>query len=239
MDRVGDVFIENFDRGVVEHTLECFLFDSQYFLDINDVTPPTFPDEYRTVNLRGERMPGIPVYNVNPDTRLVDYITPCFIIRRDDLQEAPERWFSLYNKYRAPAPGADEVSVDFRGETIDGYDKYEQQLASFPYDITYQISCISSGRKAEVDAHKMIKFIMKKFRPKICRVKVVDSFGNVRYYNAESNGPQSLQESLDIVDRQSGFTYNVKVDGELDLADRVVEKAVTVEPIIGFYEKEE
>lgn len=239
MERVGDVFLRNFDEGVIVHSLKSYIYDGQYFTHVDSIDPPPFPEDYRTIELRGKPMPDIPVYFISSDTRLVDYVVPSFIVRRDDPQEATERWFSLYHKYRAPAPGAKKVTLNYMGQEIEGYDKYETQIASFPFDMTYQISCLTSGRRAESDAQIMLLKMMKTFRPKICQVKVVDSFGNNRYYNAETNAPMSLKESLDIVDRQSGFTITLKIDGELDLTERVISKAVTEIPIINIETKED
>lgn len=238
-ERVGDVFIRNFDEGIVKHTLGSYVYDDGYYLHVDDVVPPPFPDDYRTTDLRGQRMPDIPVVFVNPDTRLVDYIVPCFVVRREDPTEAPERWMSMGYKYRAPAPNANPVSVQYRNETLEGYDKYEMQMGSFPYDLSYQLSCIASGRYATTYAQKMLKKILSIFRPKNSVVMVVDSFGDIRYYDVTSTGPVGLGEALDIVDRQDGFSLSIMIRAELDLAEREVRKAVTHKPVINFYDLEE
>lgn len=220
----GDVWIRDFDKGIVE-TMGATVVGSRYYIDVQGIVPPPFPNDWEEATQREQVMPGVPVKFASPDDRVIDFVLPCIVVRRESWEVSLERWPSIHLKYQAPADGAQATQVirgynpDGTQNTIDGYDKYEVQYSGFPYDITYLISVLAHGENAESDAQKMLKKVMKAYKPRGSVVYVTDSLGAQRQYDAWAEGPSDLKEVLDIVDRQGGYSLSIKVLGEVDLED--------------------
>jgi len=234
--RTGDVWLEDFDVGVVE-TMGAFVSDGDYFLQIDGVPNTPWPTDREsrsaTFSVRGDRMPGVMITFVAPDDRITPFVYPCIVVRRESIEPAMNRWPSRHLKYRAPAEGANPVThswYDQNGQlhTVNGYDSYEEQLGNFPFDITYMISVLASAKKAETYAQRMLKHVMRVYPPRDASgVRVKDSIGDIRAYEVSAEGPSSLREALDMVDHQAGYSVNIKVEGELDLKDPYVTKVAT------------
>jgi hypothetical protein len=220
----GDVVIRDFDRGVIE-TMGGTIVNDDYFILVEGVVPPPYPLDYRDQALCGKQMPGIPIIWASPDDRFESWVLPCLVVRRESIDPASERWPSFYQKYRAPATDATALQVTRGTQTFNGYDKYEQQQGHFPYDITYVINVLSAGEKPESDVQRMLLHVLRFYPPKDSLVEVRDSLGDERTYEVFSEGPVNLAEALDIVDKQAGYSVNIKVKGELDLRDPVVKES--------------
>ncbi len=223
--RTGDVFVRDFDKGIVE-SMGAVVVNDDYFLMVDGISYGTYPYDFRDPNLRGETMPGVMVHWASPDDRLDAFVLPCIVVRRDSIDISLERWPSFHLKYRSPADGASHVNVNYGESVISGYTSYEEQYGGFPYNIVYMISALTSGKRAESDAIKLLKVILRAYKPRNSFVRVTDSEGAIRTYDAYSDGPVSLEEALDIVDRQRGYAVNVTVEAELDLNDPYVTETV-------------
>lgn len=233
--RTGDVWLEDFDVGLVE-TLGGVVVGKDYYINVAGVPPtPWTTDrdaEAITFAQVGDRMPGIMVTFASPDDRIVPFVYPVIVVRRESIDPAPQRWPANYLKYRAPADGASQVQVQFYNQdgsqtTLSGYDKYEEQRGGHPYDITYMISVLADGERAETYAQMMLKHVLRVYPPRNGRgVRVKDSIGDTRLYEVFSEGPATLREALDLVDHQAGYSINVRVEGELDLNDPYLATAV-------------
>lgn len=229
---VGDVFLREFDLGVF-NTLECFDQNGHVFISsskIPGVKVPRFDEHHNVKEEIGKPMPGIPVIFVNPDDSMQHYNIPCIRITREDISPALERWMSLHLKSRGPAPGAREITVRYGGRILHGYDKYEEQDGSWPFDISYTVTCESSGLAARTESNLLIRYVMKKFPP-YGVLKVIDSNGDERKYNVFVEGPSELGIIADIRDRGMIMALSVRVEAELDLSDPRVVTVVT-EPIV-------
>lgn len=234
--RTGDVWLENFDVGVVE-TMDGFVSDGDYFIQIPGVPNTPWPTdrESRSVTFaeRGETMPGVMVTFASPDDRITPFVYPCIVIRRESIEPAPSRWPSRHLKYRTPADGANPVSYQYYDRNgslhiVNGYDQYEEQLGNHPFDITYMISVLASSARAETHAQLMLKRVLRTYPPRDgLGVRVKDSLGDTRAYEVFSEGPAGLREALDMVDHQAGYSVNIRVEGELDLKDPYVAKVAT------------
>lgn len=220
----GDVWISDFDLGVIR-TIGAQKIDDDWWVHVDGISPPPYPYDYRDEDLRGKPMPDIPVIWGAPDDRFQSYVLPCIVIRRDSVDPASERWPSVHLKYRAGI--GDPVSTTWgRLEVEGGYEEYEEQYGSYPYNLMYMISTLTAGGAAESNAQRMIKHVMRAFPPQgFTRVPVIDTLGDERTYDATAEGPTDLKDSLDIVDRQGGFALNLTVYGELDLNDPIRVKA--------------
>jgi len=225
---IGDRFLEDYDMGMAL-TLGAQVMGDDMFINVPGVAPAFFAGDYRHKNLRGERMPGIHVIFATPDDRITAFSLPCMVIRRESVDAADARWPSGSSlKYQAPAPGATPVTVTYAGRTIVGWSAYQEQRSAWPYDITYMVSVISAGRRARAEANLMLRHILRRFPPKGGPgVWVKDSLGEAASYETFSESPVSLDEALDIGDRQMGFSVNIKVQALLDLLDPYTTKPVT------------
>jgi len=231
--RIGDVTLRSFDDGVYR-TLMAELMGGRYFLPRQfslGVVPPLFSEYSGEEDLIGQTMPGIPFIYGNPAAAVMRYLVPCIRVKREDPSPALERSHSKHLKYRAPADGESEITVDYRGIETSGYSKYEEQEGSTPVDIPYTITCEAAGKSARANAHVLMDHCMNILYPheKIC---VVDSDGRERLYQVYCEGPSELTNIGDIRDRNISFALSVRVQAELDLRKAKTERAVTELPVV-------
>lgn len=235
-ERIGDVFLREFDEGVYR-TLESELIGGKYYIStskVPGVVPPLFSEFTGLTADIGQQMPGIPLIFGNPSTAIKRYLIPCIRVRREDPSPALERWHSEHLKYRAPADGESEIIVDYRGVEIKGYGKYVEQEAAKTADIPYTITVESAGKAARTHAQVLIKHCMKVFWPH-GKLRVVDTLGRERLYTVHGEGPSELTSASDIRDRIVIYALSIRVQGELDLADPREIVPVTSEPNIGMH----
>lgn len=222
----GDIFVREFDIAMFD-ALNAFVQNDRVFVQkINGVKVPLFDEDHTIKEEVGKSMPGIPVIFVNPDDAIQHYNMPCFRITREDVSPALERWMSLHLKSRKPAPGATPVTVNYGGRTLTGWSKYEEQDGSWPFDISYTITCESSGLAARTECLLMLRYLMKKMPP-YGVVTARDSLGKDRKYNIFVEGPSELGMVTDIRDRGMIMALSVRIEAELDLSDPRVIAAVT------------
>jgi len=222
---IGTVWIRDFDLAVVKK-LDAFESGGRYYCTIPGVDPPTYPPKWEDSSLVGQPMPGIPVVFAAGSDRVMFQVLPMVMVRREDYSLSLERWPSLYLSYRAPAAGANPVQVDWDGETLHGWDRYEVRPGPYPYDLSYTVSVMTTGPGAESVAQTMAKYMMQRFKPRNDYVEVVDSLGDTRRYEMSAEGPSSLREVVDVMERVSGFALSVMVLGELDQDEPILQKPV-------------
>lgn len=211
-DKTGQVFIRNFDKGIMD--------------SIGAV-----PDPYRYIVLDNKKIPDpcykltvgekeIPVYFSNPEQAFKNKIFPFITVLREDLAPAPSRWMGgaqLEYKYSNPNSG-------FSVEGVSGYLEKESKYQAYPYDMTYTISCWD---RYEGPSQDIIHTVLRALPP-VGRLIVYDSLNLMRtyeYYHEGSLVP--LVELLDPSARAMGFALTIRVEGELDLQDPFSNTAVT------------
>ena len=213
-ERNGDVFVRNFDQGMVESMGGTLRFQKgvgiSYFLDVEGVAPP--PD-----------MPGIQVSFTQPEDVHQKINMPWVSISRDDVATAIQRWHPGMDKYRAPARGA--LPAYLEGNM--GFDAYETQLQAEPVDISYTITVSATRRSgyASNALEKMWNYMRKTWKP-YGLVIVKDSLGDLRTYNAFRESEYDATEVLSVSDRVASMGFTVRVEAELDIEDPVVSKSV-------------
>jgi len=238
-ERLGDVFLRNFDEGIYR-SLQYVLHSNRAYVPLSKVRgvdPPLFDETHKIKDEVGKPMPGIPIIMANPDDAVQRYNVPCFRITREDPSPALERWMSLNLKYRAPADGATEITVQIGGETITGYDKYEQQAGAWPYDIPYTVTCEGAGIQARTNAHIMLMHLMRAFHPHAV-LTINDLAGEERKYEIFVEGPSELSQVSDIRDRTIIHAMSLRVSAELDLSDPKIVQAVTSPANVRTHQKE-
>lgn len=216
---LGDVWIHNFDLGVVTtlggvlNTAEtCYVIKN-----IPDVSPPPDAD-------------GIPIFFAYPDDTIDNKILPSFVVRRDSMNAAMSRYHQAANafQYRSPAKNAKAVTLlhPITGETMaTGYDNYEVKVQAIPYDLLYTIQIRARYRNSlRVEAQQMLRYAMRIYQP-YCIVSVKDSLGETRTYDAFMESPSIADRMTDVADREATFNMTLRVEAELDLNDPVERKA--------------
>lgn len=206
--RTGDVFIRNFDQGVIE-TLGGYIGvpDTEeliamlggekktYFIDIPEAVPSK-----------------VPVVFGNPEAVLQKKIYPSFLVLRDDPVPAMSRWHSIGSqKYRVPSVGA---VVEVIGG-VSGYSEYETAPQDQPYDLTYQIQVMA---RYEHQSIPMLKKVLRTYPP-YSKINLIDSLGQARSYTVFQESLNDISELIDVADRMKGWSVTIRVEGELTLND--------------------
>lgn len=238
--RTGTVTIRSFDEGVVG-TLGALIWEdnsgtwverekmgaadikrkSNYFLNVPGIDPP-------------QGLPGIPVTWSNPEDIFEKYKLPVVLVRRDDMTPAMQRWHSVQmGQYRTPAAFALPVTVQrSNGQLLMGYDRYEEQFQAIPFDFTYTVEVQARHRGAPGIRNQVNLIFMQVLKtfPPYGRVLLTDSLGDQRSYEAFMEGTTQLDEVSDVARRKLDLGVTLRVEGELDLADPKVRRAVTTDP---------
>lgn len=206
MTILGTVDIRDFDLG-------CFLSLgaelSQFVID--GESRNQYVVEVPGVDTDLERFQGkIPVFFDAPEDPYQDFILPSFVFRKNDYTPAYERQPLTGTVARAPAPGAEKIVL---ANGMVGWSAYVEQLRGDPYDITYDLTI--HGRRA-MELNRMLKFVMVKMRPPWFCFKVIDSLGDVRYYDAGEMSFSNTSELADIADRTQSSTVSFTVRAEID-----------------------
>lgn len=169
--------------------------------------------------------PGIPVTFAAPEDVFEKWKVPVIVVRREDFTPAMERWHSKgARQYRAAAE--DAVPVEARGRT--GFDKIEEAEQATPYDFSYSIIVQARHRGApgiRNQANALLHHILRVY-PTYCAVRVRDSIGDYRGYDAFSEGASSQDDLFEVADRMISFSVSLRVEGELDLSDPMVYRTV-------------
>ena len=230
--RTGDVWITDFDRGVVETfgAIKDTVGDTYVIPEVFSVAPPPDP---RSQNR--ESFEGIPVYFAFPGERIDNKILPSFIIRRDAVNPAMSRWHLGASQYVIPADGSNQVTVlnPRTGAVIaTGPDEVEVKDQAVPFDILYTIQIRARYRNnLKVEAMEMLRYTMRRYQT-YTTVYLRDSLGEIRSYTAfnESISPQDTLPDID--GREMNFNVSLRVEAELDLNDPFVKKTLSGLPVI-------
>lgn len=222
----GEVFVQDYDKGV--------------FLTIGAEVDKT-GTVYIIKNMKGVSpelgFEGIPVYFAFSDESIDKKVLPSIIIRRDAITPAMSRWHLGSLAYNVPTPEAHKVTVKhpITGEVIaTGYDQYERKDQAVPFDILYTIEIRARFRNnIQVESLKMLQYMMKKLQP-YTHFKMIDSEGDVRFYDAFMETPTAVDIMPDIAGKEANFNLTLRVEAELDLNDPFVVKAMTSSPLFNY-----
>lgn len=205
--RTGQVFVKNFDTGVVE-TLGAELRIVKdpdglerkgYYLDITGVGK------------------DLPVYFSQPEVEFGKFKLPCIVVVRDEPAFAANRWPSVNQAYEQQVGPV----VTIRGVT--GRTGKESQEGAWPYDITYTIEGLV---RLKGQAIHLLNYVLRVYKP-YGSVYIVDSLGESRSYEAFVEGVSNLDEVADVTERVAGFGVTLRVEAELDLSDPYVTPVAT------------
>jgi len=236
----GQVWIEDFDRGVIV-TMGGQILDwsldgndqSNYIIPLANFSNLTSAD--MPVDLNGISAPGVPITFNNPSGIYEDHVLPSIeVSRNDEFSVALNRWTPCTLAYRAPATGAVAKQVTLpSGTVVDGYDKYETQQSAWPYDVIYTINIKAKYRRV---AQEILSKIVRIYQP-YSLINVIDSLSETRTYSAYNEGFVDTSEILAIDDRIISWSLTLRVEAEIDMNDPVEHKAVFQLPEINFIQK--
>lgn len=185
----------------------------------------------------GVDVPGVPIVFAFPEDVFEKYDFPLIVVRRDDIAPATNRWHPGALQYRAPTKTANQVAVNSNPGNPDapdltGYDYVEELQQAVPYDITYTISVFARNRGGGTNqANAVLNAILRVYQP-YCLVRIIDSLGDARTYEAFQESISHLDDVPEVTDRVIGFAVTLRVEAELDLNDPDTKKTVTSLPTI-------
>lgn len=233
----GFVGLRNFDEGIVV-TMNAEIDEERqnYFIMADKLAPMLPPPG----------LPGIPVTFSHPEDVFEQYRLPVIVVRRDDISPALQRWHPGQVVWRAPAEGARPIEIKVGDPkfptTLYGFDRYEEQQAAVPFDITYSINILARHRgfgpadrkghrnpegegSPRTQVNQCLDYVLRIYQP-YSKVWVRDSVGDERSYSAFMEAISHLDEVPEVSDRVIGFALTLRVEAELDLNDPIVKKAV-------------
>lgn len=213
----GTVELRSFDQGMVD-TLGGELVSGE----VDGSTRQWYCVDIPGVDSKLDYLEGkVPILVAFPEDVYQLYTLPSITVVRNDLNPAFDRASWWGKSGRAPAEGATPITLP-SGES--GYSHYETQLNGVPFDITYDVHL--RGRR-QAEALPLLLYVLKRFRPPWFSLRVVDSEGEIRFYDAGDISIGSGSELADIADRTIAFLLSLTVRAELDLDDTTVATAVT------------
>lgn len=232
----GRVFLRNFDEGVIL-TLGAELA----------TTHPSGVTAHYTLNLpdvgAAPGSSGIQVLFGFPEDGYEKMRLPLIVVTRQDLEPAPQRWHSVgAMQARYPSSTAQPVQVQTPQGVIQGHDTMVDLPQAFPYDINYTITCLSRRRGggnrsgesySKLAVNEILQHLMKKFPP-YGVVWLKDSLNEWRQYDAMASTVGSEDEVAGVTDRTVGFSFSLRVEGELDITDPTVSK-VALTKVFGYH----
>lgn len=212
----GNVFIRNFDQGVIEELGAVIRTD---YLP----TPVRQRRGYWIDEIFTDPM-AVPVIFNNPEAIYEKKIYPSYLITRTTPYEPSlVRWHSVKQaEYRAGVSGSEEVVSGTPGvsgfDAVSGFGLLELKPQAWPVDIYYSVACYA---RYEHEAIPMLKRILKTFPP-YSKISLIDSLGENRDYTVfAETAPQDIGEFVDVADRLRGYSLDIRVEGELDVQDPV------------------
>jgi hypothetical protein len=235
--RTGFVDLRSFDEGVAE-TLGAKIDEKEgdYFLNLEPTDtvgfdpPKTSPFHRGNVQPR-PGLPGIPITFFFPEDVFKKYSIPLIWIRRESVDPAMQRWHPGMLQYRTTGRGA--IPVQYKrtqtSSEIAGFDRVEQVDQAAPFDLIYTINVVARTRTGAPNtqgANRLLRHVLGVYPP-YCEVRLKDSIGDFRTYEAFMEGVSPLDDVAEIADRVIGFAVSLRIEGELDLVDPVVRKTVT------------
>lgn len=224
----SSVGLRHFDQGVVD-TLGAVLLNMPngqkfYGVDVPGVTgSPTYPEVPSSApNVRARRY--VPIKILTASSVYTPEIMPEIAIRPGEPTPDLER-YQTAQKYRWAARGSVKKTVtNSLGTSVSGFTQYEEREAPQPFDITYEFELRAKRR---MDSIALLTYVLKIFPPRGGLIRLKDSAGEERTYEAFNEGVANLSELVGYGERMSAYTVTVRVEAELDLGVDEVQDAMT------------
>lgn len=219
--RTGEVFIRNYDAGLVTTMGGFITSPSQVGSDALMKLMGGDKENY-FMSIPEISADPIPVIFGNPEAIIERKIYPSFLVIREDPVPAMARWHSIgQREYIVPS-----VSATFEYNPsygVSGYSELEIKSQDMPYDLNYQIHCYARN---EQGAMAMLRKILRTYQP-YSKIVLQDSLGAQRSYTAYQESVNDVGELLDVADRVKGYSVSIRIEGELTLNDPIIVPTVT------------
>ena len=173
----------------------------------------------------------IPVFFSAPEDVFRPFLYPCFVVRSSAFEPAFERC-PRYGYRRAPSPGAKKVHVTYKNKTVVGYDSYDYAMRDMPLNIPYDVQVYARNRSNSLI---LLKWAIRRLRPPFFSVKVYDSHGDKRLYDAGPVSISSMDELTDVSDRSIAYTISFQVRADISIEEIGRKTVKTKEGIIFHY----
>jgi hypothetical protein len=172
------------------------------------------------LNIPGASRNPISVYFAKPEQIFKKKVFPFVSIERDDFSPAMQRWMSVGQlEYKVGVSG---TQATINGRT--GFLMNEIKFQAMPYDFIYTISCFD---RYERTVQPILLKLLQQFPP-VGKIKVFDSLELERSYECYMEGPvASIHEIVDPTMRVRGYSFTIRVEGQLDLAGPFTTNAVS------------
>lgn len=201
--KVGFVWVTDFDLGMVT-TIGS---DLGLYFDKTDPEVPCY-----ALNIPGLDVNPVRIFMGEPDVVFVHKKFPAIVITRNSFDEDLSRWMGVVQTDYIAGVSGTEMVID----GVSGFGSYETKPSATPYNLSYTITCYSY---LERQVQLILSKVLKQFSPG-CKIFVKDSIGLNRSYDAWVEGGVIPQhEIVDASRRVKGYSFDVTVQGELDLGD--------------------
>lgn len=219
--KTGLVDVRSFDQGVMDQTGAykgpTDLSDDP--LPLKETRANQVDPCYR-IDVPGASSSPVSVFFAKPEQIFKKKILPFVSIERDDFTPAMQRWMGVgHLEYRVGVSGTQAVI-----NGVSGFLAHEIKFQATPYDYTYTISCFD---RFEGTVQPILLKLLQQFPP-VGKIKVFDSLGLDRSYECYMEGPvTSIHEIVDPTMRIRGYSFTIRVEGQLDLAGPFTTNAVS------------
>jgi hypothetical protein len=147
----------------------------------------------------------------NPEQAFVRNQLPMVVLQRSSITPAMNRWNSVGHTdyFHGINP------FEYRN-SVSGYGIVETKPQAMPFDLNYDVSIYA---RLETDALKILQRLLRRF-PVYGAIPVIDSLGDQRTYSTFlESSVNDVSEIVDVSERIRGYSFSVRVEGELDLYD--------------------
>lgn len=162
----------------------------------------------------------VPCFFDAPEDPYQDYILPSFVFKRNGYEPAFDRQPYAGTVARGPAKDAELITLP---NGVTGWSKYETQVRGDPFNISYDFAIL--GRRSQ-EKNVMLQYVMKTMRIPWFSFKIVDSLGDVRYYDAGDMNYSNTSELADLADRTQSEMMSFTVRAEVDTFEERVSSAM-------------
>lgn len=226
----GTIFLEAFDQGVLEEIAKLgstLIYDpttgkplpvtgKDPDLGPGGKNPSVCQDKGYWVEIPPS-IPGRPADVVfvifgNPEQTLVAARLPMIVVKRDSFQPDLKRYNSFGHwDYFEGVSG----TLEPMGQ-VSGYGQVAVKRQAMPYELNYTISIYA---RLETQALRILRRALRRFPP-YGAIPAVDSLGFRRTFTAyNDSGVSDISEIIDVSERTRGYSFSIRVEGELDLYD--------------------
>ena len=210
---IGIISLRDFDRGIVEYTLQGELID----IVEDQSTRQAYAVKVRDLTTNIDQFQGkVPIYFAFPEDVYSEWKLPCFVVRRNDMQPNFQRtpWWGYQ---RAPTTNAKKiyaVNPMNPNQFVQGWSEYVDRRLPFPFDISYDIVVMA---RRQVTGLAMLQHALEICTPPYFSMACYDSVGDRRLYDSGEVQVSNTSELSDVSDRTIAWQITFEVRGELDL----------------------